>query len=256
MIKHSERDNWRWGGRRRDDLASGGTTQAASFSNDTAMTGNTGDTKISLMGKVNILLVVSLVLGGLGASIGMHVSSLVAMICWAVSFVILLCMYGFGNRLGNQSASFAILMMCAFVSFLGVAVGSGNAMYVKQLGYNTVFWCYMGTAGFMTLCGAVISLFNADFRRWEAPLYIGLLAMIVVGLVGCFIHFGPPVALLYSGIGMLLFTGFFLVDLSRYMRSGINSWPEAVDITINLYLDFVNFVFYLMRFLSAMKDKD
>jgi FtsH-binding integral membrane protein len=214
--------------------------------------------KISLMGKVNILLVWSLILGGAGACVGMHANALVAFLCWGVSFLILLGMYwgGKASAIQTGAAASSICLMSAFVALFGVFVGYGNIAYVRQLGENTVFWCYMGTAGFMTLCCAVVSVCQTDFRRWEAPLYLALLAMIVVGLVGVFIHFGPPVMMLYSGVGMVLFTGFFLVDLCRYMRSGVNTWGEAVDITINLYLDFINFAFYLMQFLSAAKSKD
>lgn len=68
-----------------------------------------------------------------------------------------------------------------------------------------------------------------------------------------FTGFGHSFNLLYSLAGMVIFAGYFVFDFFRLSRSENNDF-NAVMITMNIYLDFVNFWLSLMRFIAEAKD--
>ncbi len=79
---------------------------------------------------------------------------------------------------------------------------------------------------------------------------IGLIALIVVGVVGIFVHFSAGAHLLYSVVGAALFVGFTLYDFSNIKhRFGPNDYVMA---TVSLYLDFLNLFLFLLQILMSL----
>ena len=113
---------------------------------------------------------------------------------------------------------------------------------------------YLGTGGVMATCGAIgiFSGFNfSSLGRW---LMFALLGLIVVGIVGIFVPFSQGVNIVYSLIGMAVFAGFFLFDFFR-AKDAPNTWESAIMVTMQSYLNFINSLLYLLRFLEAVFGK-
>ncbi len=80
-------------------------------------------------------------------------------------------------------------------------------------------------------------------------LMIGLIGMIVTGLIGVFIPWSNTMEMVYSGVGVLLFTGFIAYDFQK-----IKSYPEDryIDAALVLYLDIFNLFMYILRLILSM----
>jgi FtsH-binding integral membrane protein len=103
----------------------------------------------------------------------------------------------------------------------------------------------------MAACGAIGALSGRDFSNMGKYLMFGLLALIVVGIVNIFVAFSTGVTIVYCLIGMAIFAGFFIFDFFRISKAE-NTWFNAITATMQIYLDFINFLLYLLRFLEAV----
>ncbi|HMY52336.1 MAG TPA: Bax inhibitor-1 family protein [Candidatus Obscuribacter sp.] len=74
-------------------------------------------------------------------------------------------------------------------------------------------------------------------------------------MIGIFIGMGHTFNLLYAIGGMVIFAGYFIFDFWRIANSE-NSDYNAVMYTMQVYLDFCNFWFSLMRFLTEVMGDD
>lgn len=152
-----------------------------------------------------------------------------------------------------NTAPLAVAGLAVWNSFFGVTVGWGLHSYVVSIGANTVIACILASAFAMAVVGAIGALSGIDFRGMERFLLLGLFGLILVAIAQFFLHMAAGVNIFIAVAGLVIFTGFFLVDFCRLARSGDNSWGEAADITINIVLDYVNFTFYLLRLVRELK---
>ena len=109
-----------------------------------------------------------------------------------------------------------------------------------------------GTTAVMIITGIVAMTSGINFAALAPILLIALLGLIVVGLVGIFVKFSRTVNMVYSIIGMLVFSGFFLLKFFRLSQSE-NTWERAIDATVGIYVTFVNFFLYLLQFLMSSR---
>lgn len=179
--------------------------------------------------------------------IGLENSPILVISCIVASFI------GLFFLRALHSAPLAVLGLAVWNSLFGVTVGVGLQSYIATLGSHTVSACILASAGAMAVIGAFGALSGIDFRPLQKFCMIALLGLIVFGIVQIFVHMSTGINIAYAAIGLVVFTGFFLVDFCRLAKSGDNSWPEAVDITVNIVLDYVNFTFYLLRLVRELK---
>ncbi len=80
-------------------------------------------------------------------------------------------------------------------------------------------------------------------------LMMSLLGMIIVGLVGMFLPWSNTFEMIYSGIGVVIFSGYTMYDIQR-----LKTYPEDryIDAALQLYLDIFNLFLYILRLLSAL----
>jgi len=88
-----------------------------------------------------------------------------------------------------------------------------------------------------------------DLSGLRGFLIIGLLGLIVVGILGLFIPWNNTAEMVYSGIGVLIFSGYTMYDFQK-----IKQFPEdaAIDAALALYLDIFNLFIMLLRLLSSL----
>lgn len=98
--------------------------------------------------------------------------------------------------------------------------------------------------------GSYVWISGKDFGNIGKYLMVGLIGLIVVGVVGIFVHFSAGAHLLYSVVGAALFVGFTLYDFSNIKhRFGPNDYVMA---TVSLYLDFLNLFLFLLQILMSL----
>jgi hypothetical protein len=72
--------------------------------------------------------------------------------------------------------------------------------------------------------------------------------MIIVGVIGIFLPWGSTTEMIYSGIGVLLFTGYTMYDFQKLKMYPENMYIEAA---LQLYLDIFNLFIFILRLISS-----
>jgi FtsH-binding integral membrane protein len=207
--------------------------------------------KSGLFSKVSLLLTISLVVSALGTYMGQGLTS-------GFDFIVLLVLFFAGafvvpiSAKSSPTAGVIALTVWTFIS--GLFIGPAIHQYVHTLGWQTVFLTYLGSGGIMAACGAIGALSGINFSRMGRFLFFALLGLIAVGIFGIFLPMSAGVNILYCVIGIAIFSGFFMVDFYRLANSE-NTWEAAVDLTMNIYLDYINVLLLVLRLLG-IKTKD
>lgn len=203
--------------------------------------------KSGLFSKVALLLSGTFVVSAAGTYMGQGITSMAAVITLAVLFLAGAFIVPLTAK-ASTGAGVAALSVWTFIS--GLFLGPCIHQYAHQLGWQTVFLAYLGTGAVMAACGAIGALSGINFSRMGRFLMFALLGLIAVGLVSIFIPMSQTVNILYSLIGMAVFALFFIFDFFR-LANEEDTWEAAIDLTMQLYLDYINFLLYLLRFLAA-----
>lgn len=114
------------------------------------------------------------------------------------------------------------------------------ALVVKALAITALTFTAAGMFGWTT---------QKSLEGMRGFLMISLIGMIIVSVVGIFLPWGNNFEIIFSGFGVLLFSGFAMYDFQK-----IKQFPEDryIDAAIHLYLDIFNLFIMVLRFLMAM----
>lgn len=200
----------------------------------------------TLFAKVSLLLTVTMILGAFGTFCGRKVQSLGAVIGLGLLFllgsiaVILVAHV-------NPMVGICLLFGWAYIS--GLFIGPVVQMRAESLGWQTVFGAFAGTAGVMAVCGSIGLFSGADFSSLGTYLGFALFGLIIVGVIGIFWRMSEKLNIVVSLFGMIVFAGYFVFDFFRLGRAE-NTWARAVELTMSIYLDFLNFFLYLLQLLD------
>jgi len=196
-----------------------------------------------LMAKVMCLLSLSIASGGVGAYLGRNIRSMIAVIG-----LFILSMIGMFIVRSAGDGYLAVGLLMGWSAIYGMILGPFISFAITTEGPGIVIQSLTGTTAVMIITGIVAMTSGINFSSIAPILLIGLLGLIVVGLVGIFVKFSRTVNIAYSIFGMLIFSGFFLLNFFRLSKSE-NTWERAIDSSISLYVTFANFFIYLLQFL-------
>ena len=152
----------------------------------------------------------------------------------------------------STSAGVTALTVWTFIS--GLFLGPCIHHYAHALGWKTVFLTYLGSGGVMAVCGAIGALSGFNFSRLGRFLFFSLLGLLAVGIFGIFVPMTAAVNIVYCLVGIALFSLFFMLDFFRLAHEE-NTWEAAIDLTMSIYLDYINVLLLLLR-LIGIKVKD
>ena len=203
--------------------------------------------KRGLLGKVSLLLSGSLALSGLGTYLGRDITGGGTFITLMVLFLAGVFIVPWAVK---KSASLGRWVMLAWVFESGLFLGPAIHQYVHQLGWQTVFLAYLGSAVIMLACGAYGIVAKRDFSSLGGWLLLFLLIIFAISLVSIVVSLGVVGNTIFSIAGMILFALFFIVDFQRAAK-GEDNWENAVLVSMNLYLDFINFLLFFLRLLGV-----
>jgi FtsH-binding integral membrane protein len=200
-----------------------------------------------VVSKTAPLLTVGLAISAVGSYLGAGITGTAAIITLLIAFFAGCFLVPLAVRLNRVAGIVAVSTWC-FVA--GLFFGPALKQYTEVLGPDVVLQCYMGTAAVM-LGTWVVTLFSKfNFGKLGGVLTLALFGLILVGIVNIFVTMSGVVNTVYSLIGMVVFVGFFLYDFHR-AKSLDNTWTNAVDMTMALFLNFYNFLFFFLRLRSG-----
>jgi modulator of FtsH protease len=92
---------------------------------------------------------------------------------------------------------------------------------------------------------------KTDFSRMRDYLFVGLILLIVAGLINILFQ-STFFALVICIAGIGIFCGYILYDVqkAKYLA---NTLPNAIGITVSLFLDILNLFLYILQFLTILQ---
>jgi len=147
----------------------------------------------------------------------------------------------------------------ARATFFAYAVLNGMVLsyYFVAFDLGTLVLAFLATSLYFGLMAVYGTTTHKDLSGWGPRLMMALVALIVTGLVGMLFGMGFGAAVLYSGIGLVVFmllTAYDTQKLSQmysyYAYDSELAEKASIYGALTLYLDFINIFLYVVRLLG------
>lgn len=155
-------------------------------------------------------------------------------------------------RLSQMAAGTATALFFAYAVLNGIVFSSYFIVY----DLSSMVFCFAAAAVYFGVMAAYGYLTKKDLSGWGRMLFAGLIAMLIISLLGLFIGFGM-FEIVVCGLGILLFLALTAYDTQKikayyYQFSGDAEMAHKASIfgALNLYLDFINIFLYIIRLLG------
>lgn len=143
-----------------------------------------------------------------------------------------------------------------YLLFVSLALGLGVLLAplivfigLEFRGYDIVYKAlFATTATFIAtaILGGTMKRSLAGLGGFLSLVFIG---MFITGIIGIFFPWGNTFEMVYSGIGVILFSAYTMYDMNQIVRGGEKNPLHAA---MHLYLDIFNLFVFFLRFLAAL----
>ncbi|QCJ45122.1 Bax inhibitor-1/YccA family protein [Bacillus sp. S3] len=192
----------------------------------------------------------SLAIAFLGTMAGVYVPPSLFLPLAILEFVMILAAVFFRRK---KAISYSFLYIFTFIS--GITLYPIVAYYAATAGANVVIMAFATT----TVVFSGISIYAAKSKRnfsfLGGFLLAALLAMVAIGLFNMFFPLSSTGMLAYSFIGVVVFSGYVLFDISRMKHYGVRA-EDVPLMALSLYLDFINLFISILRIFGILNSKD
>lgn len=158
----------------------------------------------------------------------------------------------FSSRAWSKKEPLNRFLFAAFAFITGITIAPLIAVVAATPGGVAIISKALLATGLMFSATAIIGYTTKmDLSGMRGGLFIGLIGLIIVGILGFFIPWGNTMEMVYSGIGVLLFSGFTAYDFQK-----IKHYPqdEYINAAMNLYLDIFNLFVFILRLIMSSRD--
>lgn len=158
----------------------------------------------------------------------------------------------FTSRLWSNKIPINRLLFGLFAFITGITIAPLIAVLAASPGGVAILTKALLATAFMFGATAIVGwTTKMDLSGMRGFLLIGLIGLIVVGILGIFIPWSNTMEMVYSGIGVLLFSAFTMYDFQN-----IKKYPEDryIDAALALYLDMFNLFLFILRLIMASRD--
>ncbi|OGV76119.1 MAG: hypothetical protein A3I83_02245 [Methylotenera sp. RIFCSPLOWO2_02_FULL_45_14] len=159
-------------------------------------------------------------------------------------------MYGmFAAISANRNSSMGVVLMLGLTFLMGLLLGPilQHALHLSN-GAQIVGLAAGGTGIILLTLASIASTSKKDFSFMGKFLLVGIVLLILASLANIFLQI-PAFALALSAIGVILFSGFILYDVSRIVNGGETNYVMA---TLGLYLSIYNLFTSLLHLLMGL----
>ncbi len=159
-------------------------------------------------------------------------------------------MYGmFAAISANRNSSFGVVLLLGLTFLMGMLLGPilQHALNLSN-GAQIVGLAAGGTGIILMTLAGIATTTKKDFSFMGKFLLVGIILLIVASLANIFLQI-PAMALALSAVGVILFSGFILYDVSRIVNGGETNYVMA---TLGLYLSIYNLFTSLLQLLMGL----
>jgi uncharacterized protein len=167
-----------------------------------------------------------------------------------VEFVMLMAAFFFRRK---KAISYSFLYVFTFIS--GITLYPIVAHYLATAGANVVVMAFASTTVVFTGISIYAAKSKRNFSFLGGFLLAALLALVAISIFNIFFPLSSTGMLAYSFIGVVVFSGYVLFDISRMKHYGVRA-EEVPLMALNLYLDFINLFISILRILGILSSKD
>ncbi len=201
----------------------------------------------SAIGKVFFGLCLSLVTAFAGVYAGQYVPPGLIMLLAVVELGMIVVAMIMQRR---RSIGMPFVLLFTFIS--GITLRYTLSTYAMELGWPLVLKAIGVSAAAFLVAAVVASRTSFDFSFLGGFLFIGLIAILAMGIVSIFTGFSTMAELVYSLLGIAVFIGYVLFDVNRLAREGVSE--QLVPwVVLSLYLDFVNLLLFVLRLIGVLE---
>ena len=197
------------------------------------------------------LLGITLIPTVIGALIGMSINfAFAAQHPFIFAIGAMAVLFGlFAAITANRNSSVGVVLLLALTFLLGLMLGPilQHALHLRNGGQ--IVGLAAGGTGiiFLTLAG-IATTTKKDFSFMGKFLMVGIILLIVASLANIFLQI-PAMTLAMSAVGVILFSGFILYDVSRIVNGGETNYIMA---TLSLYMSIYNLFTSLLQLLMGL----
>lgn len=167
----------------------------------------------------------------------------------AFSPLIFVLVMSFGiNRMSSGTLQ---MLFWAFAAVMGLSLSSIFLVYTNESIART-FFITAATFGSLSLYGYTT---KKSLSGWGTFLFMGLIGIIIASVVNMFMA-SSQLNFIISAAGVLIFAGLTAYDTQKikqmyfHMTTGETRAKGAIMGALNLYLDFINLMLMLLRFMG------
>ncbi|PIR34463.1 MAG: hypothetical protein COV36_00830 [Alphaproteobacteria bacterium CG11_big_fil_rev_8_21_14_0_20_44_7] len=171
---------------------------------------------------------------------------------WGIALAPLAMVFFLSIRIEKMSMQTAQITFWAFASVMGLSLASIFLMYTEASIFKT-FLATAGTFGAMSLYGYTT---KRDLSGMGSFLIMGLFGIIIASVVNIFLQ-SSALDFAVSILGVLIFIGLTAYDTQRIKQlyfvhggQGETGGKAAIMGALSLYLDFINLLLFLLRFMG------
>ena len=213
--------------------------------------GRSSEVTATFFGKVMFAFALSILVSTLGVWVGFSylIETFIKTpnLIWLVFIVELGLVFTAGLWSRKRPLNYVLFSFFAFLTGITVtplllmaAMTAGSAVIVKALLATVLMFTATAVIGWTT---------NKSLEGMRGFLFITLIGMLVIGIIGIFIPWGNTFEIIYSGIGVILFSGYTMYDFQK-----IKQYPEDryIDAALSLYLDIFNLFIFILRLILSL----
>jgi modulator of FtsH protease len=197
------------------------------------------------------LLGLSLIPTVIGASIAMNMDfSFAQQHPFIFAIGAMAVMFGMFSAISaNRNSSVGVVLLLALTFLLGLMLGPilQHALNLRN-GGQIVGLAAGGTGIILLTLATIATTTKKDFSFMGKFLLVGIILLIVASLANIFLQI-PAMTLALSAIGVILFSGFILYDVSRIVNGGETNYVMA---TLSLYMSIYNLFTSLLHLLMGL----
>lgn len=153
----------------------------------------------------------------------------------------------------RRNIGFGFVYTFTFIS--GITLWPLIYSYGVTLGTGLVIKALAVSAGAFLIASIVAANTSLDFSFLNGFLFIGLMALLLMGIVSIFTGFSSVMSLVYALLGIGVFVGYILFDVNRIARQGLSA-QMVPWVVLSLYLDFVNLFLFVLRLMGVLQSSD
>lgn len=153
----------------------------------------------------------------------------------------------------KKAIGYTFLFVFTFIS--GMITYPIIAHYLALAGANVVILAGVTTTVVFGGVALYATTTKRDLSFLSGILFAALLALIAISIFNIFSPLSSTAMLVFSFIGILVFSGYVLYDFNRMKHYGVTA-EEVPIMALNLYLDFINLFINILRFFGILSSND